>query len=184
MKFPATVSAMLLALLAAAPLHASDGIEVQSASVALRGSTLEFSVRAEFPGDDEMRTALLAGATVDIDFEAELEKRNDFWFDSRVLEASFRRELSWNAPSQRFLLREVVDGTQRTFESLEEALDAAGRLQDWAVEIPQQLEDAESYKVGVRARMRRGRMPSTLRALTFWTRYWSRSEWYQWSLPR
>jgi hypothetical protein len=183
-KIAATLSALLLPILVAVPLHAAEGIEVQTASVALRDSMLEFSVRAEFPVDDGMRAALEAGAIVDIDFQASLGRRNDFWFDTQVLEASYRRELSWNAPSQRFVLRDEVGGEQRTFATLEEALEAAGRLQGWTVEIPGQLEPEESYKVGVRARLRRGRMPSALRSLTFWTRYWSRSEWYEWALPR
>jgi len=183
-KFAATLSALLLPFFAAAPLHAAEGIEVQAASVALRDSTLEFSVRAEFPVDDKMRAALEAGATVDIEFEAILDRRNDFWFDSQILEASYLRELSWNAPSQRFVLREEAGGEQRTFTTIEEALESAGRLQGWTVGIPVQLEPEESYKVSVRARLRRGRMPTALKDLTFWTRYWSRSEWYEWALPR
>jgi hypothetical protein len=175
--------ALLLSLMAA-PLHAADDIVVRSASAELRDGVLAFTVRAQFPADEQTSAALLAGATVDLDLQASVEKQNDYWFDEQVVEASFRRELSWNAPSQRFVLRDVDSGHQRTFGKLDKALEAAGKVDGWEVRFTQQLDPEERYEIGVRARLRRGRMPSALRTLTFWTRYWSRSEWYQWELPR
>jgi hypothetical protein len=183
-KSACTLLALLLPFLAVTPLHAAEQIVVRSASAELRDGELQLTVRASFPADEEMRTALLAGATVDLDLQATVAKRNDYWFDDQLVEANFRRELSWNAPSQRFVLRDVDSGQQRTFATLEEALDVAGRVDGWPVMIEQQLDPGETYEAGVRARLRRGRMPSALRALTFWTRYWSRSEWDQWELPR
>jgi hypothetical protein len=44
--------------------------------------------------------------------------------------------------------------------------------------------DGGQYHVSVRAGVRRGRLPSSLRAIMFWTDDWHRtSEWYSWSLP-
>jgi hypothetical protein len=43
---------------------------------------------------------------------------------------------------------------------------------------------AGNYRISVRAGVRRGRLPASLRALMFWTDDWRRvSEWYTWSLP-
>lgn len=183
MKFASTLLALLL-LMASTPVHAAEDIAVRSATVKLRGSELEFTVRASFAADEQMRTALLAGATVDLDLEATVVRTNRYWLDEQVAEGNFRRVLSWNAPSQRFVLRDVDSGHQQTFDKLDKALAAAGKVDAWPVEFTQQLDPDATYEVGVRARLRRGRMPSALRSLTFWMRYWSRSEWYQWELPR
>ncbi len=184
MKIAATLLAVLLPIAAVTPAHAADDIVVRSASAKLGDASLQFTVRADFPADEQTRAALLAGATVDLVLQTTVDRKNRFWVDEQLVESSFRRELSWNAPSQRFVLRDVDSGGQQTFATLEEALATAGTLDDWSVPFASQLDSGETYEVRVRARLRRGRMPSALRALTFWTRYWSRSEWYQCELTR
>jgi hypothetical protein len=183
-KLAATLLVTVLPFVAAAPLCAADDILVQSASAELHDGVLEFTVRAQFPADEQTSTALMGGATVDLDVEVTVDLKNRFWLDEQLVEDNFRRELTWNAPSQRFVLRDVDSGHQRTFATLETALDAAGQVDRWQVPFTEQLDPGATYEVGVRGRLRRGRMPSALRALTFWTRYWSRSEWYRWELPR
>ena len=184
MKSASTLLALLLPFLAVTPAHAADDIVVREASADLGDGVLEFTVHADFPADDQMQAALMAGATVDLDLQATVDRKSTYWFDENIVEDNFRRELSWNAPSQRFVLRDVGTEEQQTFATLEEALAAAGSVEGWQVKFTKQLDPAASYRVGVRARLRRGRMPSALRSLTFWTRYWSRSEWHQWELHR
>lgn len=175
---------VLAVLLFAAPLHAAEHIVVRSAAVELRDQALAFTAEVHYPADEETREALLAGATVDLALQVAVERKNQYWLDEQLLEADFRRELSWNAPSQRFVLRDIESGQQQTFAVLEDALAAAGRFEGREVGFTKQLDPEADYEAGVRGRLRRGRMPSALRALTFWTRYWSRSEWYLWELPR
>ncbi len=184
MRLASGLLALLLPLIVAAPLRAADDIEVRAASATLRGMVLEVTIHAEYPPDEQLRAALEAGATVDFGLLVVIEKINQYWFNERVLETSLRRELSWNAPSQRYVLKDIASSEQRTFATFEEALVAAGRAENWPVQLDQQLDPAATYEVGVRARLRRGRPPTALRALTFWTQYWNRSEWYTWVLAR
>ncbi len=177
--------ALLLPLIVAAPLRAADDIEVRSASATLRGPVLEITVHAEYPADEEIRKALEAGAIIDLGVQASLDKTSQYWFNENVLERSMRRELTWNAPSQRYVLKEIPGNEQRTFATLEEALLAAGTYENWQLQLDAALDPKARYEVSVRARLRQGRLSSALRALmTFWTRYWERSEWYTWALPR
>jgi hypothetical protein len=176
--------ALLLPLILAAPLRAADGMEVRSASATLQGSTLQITVHAEYPADEEMRNALETGVTIEFSVEASLDRTSQYWFDENVLRRSTRRELTWNAPTQRYVLKETPGTEQRTFATLEEALVAAGTYENWQVELQSALDPKASYEISVRARMRQGRLSSALKALTFWTRYWERSEWYTWALPR
>jgi hypothetical protein len=179
-----SAGSLLALLLFAAPLHASEHIEVRSAAVELRDQALAFTAQVHFPADEQTREALLAGATVELALQVAVEKKNQYWLDEQLLKDDFRRELTWNAPSQRFVLRDIESGGQQTFAALEDALAAAGRFEGREVGFTKQLDPEADYEAGVRGRLRRGRMPSALRDLTFWTRNWSRSEWYLWELPR
>jgi Domain of unknown function (DUF4390) len=172
----------LLVWLAALPVRANDAIEVRSAQIKVHGNVVKFTVRAYFPVDEQMRAALAAGATVNLDVQAEIDRKRSYWFDDRVLDASVQRELSWNALSQRYVLKNSGNIAQQTFATVEEALAAAGAVDDWAVRLDAPLDPDKTYEVGVRARLRLGHAPSGLRELTFWTRYWNRSEWYSWVL--
>jgi len=172
----------LLTLFAALPLRASDAIEVRSAEVKVAGHALKFSVHAYFPADDQMRAALAVGATVNLGLQAVVDRKRSFWFDERVVDTSMERELSWNALSQRYVLKDTANNQQQTFATVEEAVAAAGAIDDWTVKLDAPLDPHADYAVGVRARLRRGHAPNGLRELTFWTRYWNRSDWFTWAL--
>ncbi len=182
-RFSSGTLALLLSLFAALPARAAEDIEVRSASVNVRGDVFEFSVRSDFPVDEKMRAALKEGGTVDLDLQAIVSRRNRYWFDQPLVEDNLRRELSWNALSQRFVLREGDGGQQQTFATLEEALAVAGTVENWPVKVGSLAPDA-GYEISVRARLRRVRVPGALRALTPWKQSWNRSEWHTWLLPR
>lgn len=182
-RFASGLLALLLPLFVATPSRAAGDIEVRAATVNVRGAMFEFSVRSDFPVDEKMREALDTGATIDLDLQATINRQHKYWFDHELVKSNLRRELSWNALSQRFVLKEAGGDQQQTFVTLEEALVAAGVVENWPVKVEPLLPDV-TYEISVRARLRHGRVPSALRALTFWKPYWSRSEWYTWVLPR
>lgn len=189
MRFVSGLFVLLLSLLAAAPLRAADDIELHSFSVGERGGKFEFSARAIVPADEEVRSALATGVTISLRLQALVEKKSKYWFDETVLDLKVNRELSWNALSERYVLRydsrEPEGGRQQTFATFEDALAAAGVVENWPIVAGSELDPESTYKFSMRASLRRGRMPSTLRDLTFWTRYWNhRSEWQSWTLLR
>ncbi|NBX58723.1 MAG: DUF4390 domain-containing protein, partial [Gammaproteobacteria bacterium] len=96
------------------------------------------------------------------------------------------RELSYHSVSERYVLRDPLEGgEQKSFATLEEALAALGSVDSWPILVTSQLAEPGDYIVSVRASVRRGRLTDALRALMFWSDDWQReSEWYSWSLPR
>jgi hypothetical protein len=128
---------LLLSLAAAAPLHASEDIELHSFTVTERAGKYEFSARASVPPDEEVRAALASGVTINLRLEALVEKKNKYWFDEALPKLRLQRELSWNALSERYVLRydsrEPEAGRQQTFASFEDALVAAGVVENWSV---------------------------------------------------
>lgn len=180
----ALLAVTLLGVAIAARGDALDGVlEVHSAYVNVDNGVFLLHARVEYPDNPEIRDALRDGITLSFDLDTRVERARRFWFDAEVVALTLRRELSYHAVSERYIVRDVRSGDQQSFATLEEALKQLGTVDGWPILVEPQL-DGGMYQVGVRAGVRRGRLPSSLRALMFWTDDWHRtSEWYSWSLP-
>jgi hypothetical protein len=183
------VCALLAALFLAAGFavcaaDALDGaLEVRSAYVNVDGGVFLLHARIEYPINPKIRDALRDGITLTYDLDTRIERERRFWFDATVVDLTLRRELSYHAVTDRFLVRETRSGKQESFATLEEAIDYLGRVDAWPILVEPQL-DASNYQVSVRAGVRRGNVPSSLRALVFWADDWHRvSAGYSRSLP-
>jgi Domain of unknown function (DUF4390) len=163
---------------------ALDGVlEVRSAYVNVDNGVFLLHARIEYPDNPEIRNALRDGITLSFELDTRVARHRRFWFDAEITALTLRRELSFHAVSERYIVRDVRSGDQQSFPTLEEALKQLGTVDGWPILVEPQLNGGE-YEVGVRAGVRRGRLPSSLRALMFWTNDWHRtSEWYTWSLP-
>lgn len=176
----------LIALLAASglPADALDGVlEVHSAYVNIDRGVFLLHARVEYPVSPAIGEALRDGVTLTFDLEARVERERRLWFNSNIVEVTLRRDLSYHAVTDRYVVRDVRSGDQNSFATLEEALDFLGKVNDWPILVEPQLDEG-NYTISVRAGVRRGSLPASLRALLFWTNDWARvSEWYTWSLP-
>jgi hypothetical protein len=168
----------------AAHADALDGVfEVKSAYVSTEQGVFLLHARIEYPVSPAIRNALHDGVTLTVDLETRVERERRFWFNAEVVELTLRRELGYHAVSDRYLVRDVRSGNQKSFATLEEALSDLGTVDGLPVLVEPQLTEG-NYRISVRAGLRRGRLPASLRALMFWTDDWHRvSEWYTWSLP-
>jgi hypothetical protein len=177
-----------VALLGAGALSADalDGVlEVHSAYVNVDRGVFLLHARVEYPVSPAIRTALRDGVTLTFDLDVRIDRERRLWFNANIVDVTLHRELSYHAVTDRYVVREVPSGDQNSFATLEDALDFLGKVNDWPIVVEPQLEEGQgNYSISVRAGMRRGSLPASLRALLFWTNDWARvSEWYTWSLP-
>jgi Domain of unknown function (DUF4390) len=175
---------VLLAWTAGAYGDALDGVlEVRSAYVNIDNGVFLLHARVEYPVNPQIRAALRDGVTLAFDLDTRVERERRLWFNASIAELTLRRELRYHAVSDRYVVRDVKTGQQDNFPTLEEALAFLGRIDSWPILVEPQL-DGGNYLISVRAGVRRGRLPASLRALFFWTNDFRRvSEWYSWSLP-
>jgi hypothetical protein len=139
--------------------------------------------RVEYPVNPAIREALRDGVTLTFDLDTRVDRERHLWFNANVVDLTLRRELAYHAVSDRYVVRDARSGQQENFPTLEEALSYLGKVDGWPILVEPQL-DGGSYTVSVRAGVRRGKLPASLRVLLFWTNDWHRvSEWYSWSLP-
>jgi hypothetical protein len=165
-----------------------DGVlEVRSAYVGVDQGVFQLYARIAYPVNDDIRAALKDGLMLTFDLDVVVSRERRFWMDETVAEYTLRRELLYHAVSDRYIARDVDPDTseQHSYATLEEALDALGTVEAWPFLLSPQLAANRDYRVSLRAGVRRGHLPDSLRVLLFWTDDWHReSEWFSWSLQR
>jgi hypothetical protein len=165
-----------------------DGVlEVRSAYVAVDQGVFQLFARVAYPVNDDIRAALKDGLMLTFDLDVIVSRERRFWVDETVAEYTLKRELIYHAVSDRYVTRALDErnGEQHSYATLEEALEALGTVEAWPFLLSPQLSINKDYRVSLRAGVRRGRLPDTLRVLLFWTDDWHReSEWFSWSLQR
>jgi len=163
---------------------ALEGIlEVRSAYVNVDKGVFLLYARIEYPESPALGEALKDGITLTFDLDARVDRDRRLWFNAAIVDLTLRRELTYHAVSDRFVVRDTRSGDQTTFATLDEALTFLGRVDAWPILVEPQL-DGGNYNISVRAGVRRGNLPASMRAILFWTDDWARvSEWYTWSLP-
>jgi hypothetical protein len=177
--------ALLLALSGTLALaDALDGVlEVSSAYVNFDNGVVQLYARVQYPLNPAIRAALQDGVTLTFDLEAKVDRVRHLWFNANVVDLTLRRELAYHVVTDRFVIRDVRSGEQKSFDTLPDALAYLGKVDGWPILVEPQL-DGGRYIISVRAGVRRGRLPASLRALLFWTDDWQRvSRWFSWSLP-
>jgi hypothetical protein len=177
--------ALLLAL--ASPLAFADALDgvlqVGSAYVNFDNGVIQLYARVQYPLNPAIQKALQDGVTLTFDLEAKVDRVRHLWFDANVVDVTLQRELAYHVVTDQFVVRDVRSGNETSFDTLKEALAYLGKVDRWPILVEPQL-DGGRYIISVRAGVRRGRLPSSLRALLFWTDDWQRvSKWYSWSLP-
>ncbi len=180
------LAAMVLALGWGSLVHgdALDGVlEVRSAYVNIDKGVFLLHARVEYPVSPAIQRALRDGLTLTFDLDARVDRARRLWFNSTIVELTLRRELSYHAVSDRYVVRDTKSRDQESFATLAEALGYLGKVDAWPILVEPQLDNG-SYTISVRAGVRRGHLPASLRAILFWTDDWARvSEWYSWLLP-
>jgi len=165
-----------------------DGIlEVRSAYVAIDQGVFQLFARVAYPVNDDIRAALKDGLMLTFDLDVIVSRERRYWVDETVAEYTLKRELIYHAVSDRYVTRDLDERSseQHSYATLEEALEALGTVEAWPFLLSPQLSSNRQYRVSLRAGVRRGRLPDTLRVLLFWTDDWHReSEWFSWSLQR
>jgi hypothetical protein len=166
--------------LAQGPLDGN--FQIDAAYIVLDHDVLELNARIRYPDNERIRNALQDGVTLAFDVEVAIARPRRFWFNATLLDTTLRRELTYHAVTGRYLVRNEASVEQQSYATLDEALERLGNIGDLPILVQSQLGPGP-WQVAVRAGVSRGRMPSALRALMFWSDDWHRqSGWYTWML--
>ncbi|MDA1331556.1 MAG: DUF4390 domain-containing protein [Proteobacteria bacterium] len=163
----------------------ANGIVVQSVKLEQQDAT--FSLNATFNIDLSpiIQNALHKGVTLPfvLDFNV-IRQRWNVW-DQTVVEASLPYRLSYNVLTRQYLIRDKLRERDASFNTLEQALDAAGSIVDLVVFNVEQLVPKIDYEAQVRLRLEAGALPSALQLEALESDKWEvSSPWYRWIMDK
>src|SRR5246127_3810038 len=144
------IGSVLLAFWSAlAFADALDGVlEVRSACVNIDNGVFLLHARVEYPVNPAIRDALRDGVTLTFDLDTRVDRERRFWFNANIVDLTLRRELTYHAVSDRYVVRDTRSRDQQNFPSLDEALDYLGKVDAWPILVEPQL-DGGSYTISV-----------------------------------
>ena len=163
----------------------ANGIVVQSVKLEQQDAT--FSLNATFNIDLSpiIQNALHKGVTLPfvLDFNV-IRQRWNVW-DQTVVETSLPYRLSYNVLTRQYLIRDKLRERDASFNTLEQALDAAGSIVDLVVFNVEQLVPKIDYEAQVRLRLEAGALPSALQLEALESNKWEvSSPWYRWIMDK
>ncbi len=142
---------LALSLCAVAGAAALDGVlEVRSAYVNIDKGVFLLHARVEYPESTAIRDALRDGITLTFDLDARVERDRHLWFNAAIVDLTLRRELTYHAVSDRYVVRDIKNGDQSSFATLDDALEFLGKVDAWPIIVEPQL-DGGNYTISVRA---------------------------------
>jgi hypothetical protein len=130
------------------------------------------------------REALENGVPLVLELHVQLVKTHKWFWDSVEVDLTQRRQLEYHALSRSYLVKSLNTGTQSNYRRLEDALLAAGTIQNLVLtDVP--LQPERSYIVRIRGNLDVESLPTPVRLLAYVSSAWDmQSEWYAWQLVR
>jgi hypothetical protein len=172
----AAIGAFVLCL--AAPVTASDRIEVRSAELrpAEAGDDIDLHASFDFELPWALEDAVNRGIALYFVVEFELYRTRWYWFDDRRVGATLTYRLSYSPLSRQYRL--ARGSLALPFDTLGGALASLRRLANWTVIERNALSAGESYSARVRLRLDTAQLPRPFQMGALTNRDWTlASEW-------
>lgn len=176
----------LLALLtvAAGAVDAKDEpFEIRSASSRLSEGVWFATARIDFRLSNDALEALENGVELTIQLQIEVMRDRRFWLDDKVASLKQNYLLSYQPLSERYVIKNLNSGEQKSFATLFSALNNMGRVVDLPIIDASILKPEAAYEISMRAVLDQDTLPGPLRLIAFWSEGFRLvSDWYTWKL--
>lgn len=149
----------------------------------LADGVYRIGARVDFEFNETLHDALHNGVPLLIELRIEvLRERRWLWADI-VAELRQRFELQYHALSRRYLVSNYSTGVQRSFSTMDDALEYIGNVYDLPLIDANLLEPQHAYTVRMRANLDVESLPTPVRLWAYLGSAWSlKGDWYQWRL--
>ena len=178
--------AVLAALLAALPARdaaARTEFYVRRADTQLVGDVYRLDARIEYRFTPPALEALANGVPLTIAVKVAVERKRPWLWDQTLAVVRQRFELSVHALSGRYVVTHLNTGVSTSHPTLDDALRAMGRLEDFPLLDADLLADGADYQVALSARLDIESLPAPLRPLAYFDADWRlSSDTYEWPL--
>ncbi len=178
---------MLTALLLQTSLALAAGFKVSSMQSRVVGQALHLRGNLDLALTPKVEEAVGKGIPIELAIDVRLYRQRALLWDERIASWTLRRELRYHALSGQYLIGGAgaarVD--QESLNSLNEALNELGSLEDVALPLAAPLAPEAQYRVDVRVALDIEALPSLLRPVAYTSRAWDlNSGWTTWKVQR
>jgi hypothetical protein len=171
---------LLAALLLASQVALAAGVKVDRAELVPTDEAYQLTADFNIEFSAEVEEAVNKGVALYFLVEFALMEPHSYWFDEEAASANQTIRLSYHALSRQYLIN--VGSHQATFSSLQEAVQALGKIQDWPVVEKSMLKKGVPYFAMVRMRLDHSRLPKPLQVSAIGAEKWNLvSERYRWT---
>jgi Domain of unknown function (DUF4390) len=169
---PLLLKHLVLALiLVASTVARANEIEVREANLRATDEGLVLNADFSFEITPRLAEAVENGVPLYFELEFELTRSRWYWFDEKAVAKRMQVRLSYHALSRQYRLSTGL--LQRSFATLEEALDVLRRLRNWlVVDRTVSLADA-TYDAAIRMHLDTTLLPKPFQLSALTNREWN-----------
>lgn len=163
-------------------LAQTDPFTIRSAHIYLDNKVYLVSADIHYSLTKPVLDALHNGVPLTIELRIELIQNREWpWWNETVAVIKQRYRLRYFALAQHYVLSNLNMDTESSYQTLEAALEALGRLKELPLLDQNLLPSGEDYVARMRVALDIESLPTPLRLLAYLSSRWRlTSEWYTW----
>jgi hypothetical protein len=161
----------------------ADGYEIRAVEdrivngIYVVDSTIHFGLSAD------MRNALNSGVALSFLIEVEIHTPRRYMWDELVVRSAQRLTLEYHALTGGYVITNQSTHTRRSFQTIDEALEALGDLRGMAVSEERFLPASTTFTGRLRVSLDVESLPPPLRPIAYLSPDWHlRSDWQRWTV--
>ncbi len=171
--------ACMLSMSATFAMAGNSNLSIVSADIEALDDSYVLNADIDIKFNEEIEEALIKGFELNFITEFQLVTPHQYWFDDEIATVTRRVTLSYHALSRQYLLTHGEQ--QKTFATLEDAIDALSEIKGLKVFLKSEVEKAGIYKATLLMRLDKTKLPKTLQgdaiSLDEWKMTSQRFEW-------
>ena len=171
--------ASMLSIFASAAMATNNSMNIVSANLVALDDGYVLNADVDIKFNEEIEQAIIKGFELNFITEFQLVIPQKYWFDDEIVTVTRRVTLSYHALSRLYLLTHGEQ--QKTFVTLDEAIDALSEISDLKVFSKTDVEKGEVYKATLLMRLDKTKLPKALQGdsttLDEWKMTSQRFEW-------
>lgn len=169
----------MLSMSATFAMAGNSNLSIVSADIEALDDSYVLNADIDIKFNEEIEEALIKGFELNFITEFQLVTPHQYWFDDEIATVTRRVTLSYHALSRQYLLTHGEQ--QKTFATLEDAIDALSEIKGLKVFLKSEVEKAGIYKATLLMRLDKTKLPKTLQgdaiSLDEWKMTSQRFEW-------
>ena len=170
---------LILVCLHTPPLSARE-TRIMDARTLLADGVYRIGARVEFDFNETLHDALHNGVPLLLELRIEVLRKRDWMWPDVVAELRQRFRLQYHALSRRYRVQNYSTDVQRSFRTMNEALDYIGNVYDLPLIDANLLKPQQTYTVRMRADLDVEALPTPVRLWAYLGSEWSlKSRWFQ-----